>query len=365
MTVQTAVLIETLVELGADVRWVSCNIFSTQDHAAAATVVGPGRHRRRAQGVPVYRLEGRDPAGVLVVHAAGAALARWQRAEPDPRRRRRRHPAGAPRARVRGRRAPSRRSIRPTARSSAACCSCCTTCAPPRATSSGTTWRRPSAASPKRPPPACTACTSASSDGTLLFPAINVNDSVTKSKFDNIYGCRHSLVDAHHARDRRPDRRQEGPGLRLRRRRQGLGAVAAGPVGARRRVTEIDPICALQACMLGLDVVRLDDVVGDFDIFVTTTGNRSIISVEHMKRMKHNAIVCNIGHFDNEIDMAEPREAGRQRARSRRSRSSRRCTSSSSRTRRTAPRAADTPFSSWPRADWSTSVAPPVTRASS
>jgi len=140
-------------------------------------------------------------------------------------------------------------------------------------------------------------------NGTLLFPAINVNDSVTKSKFDNIYGCRHSLVDA---LMRATDVLIAGKKALV----CGFGDVGKGSVqslqgqSARVSVTEIDPICALQACMLGIDVVRLDDVVGDFDIFVTTTGNRGIISVEHMKRMKHNAIVCNIGHFDNEIDMA-------------------------------------------------------------
>ena len=139
--------------------------------------------------------------------------------------------------------------------------------------------------------------------GTLRFPAINVNDSVTKSKFDNIYGCRHSLVDAIM---RATDVLIAGKRALV----CGFGDVGKGSVQslqgqhARVSVTEVDPICALQACMLGLDVVRLDDVAGDFDIFVTTTGNKSIIGLDHMKRMKHNAIVCNIGHFDNEIDMA-------------------------------------------------------------
>jgi adenosylhomocysteinase len=139
--------------------------------------------------------------------------------------------------------------------------------------------------------------------GTLLFPAINVNDSVTKSKFDNLYGCRHSLVDAIM---RATDFMLSGKKALV----CGFGDVGKGSVqslrgqNSRVAITEIDPICALQACMLGLDVVRLDEVVGDFDVFVTATGNKDIITVDHMRKMKHNAIVCNIGHFDNEIDMA-------------------------------------------------------------
>jgi len=141
-------------------------------------------------------------------------------------------------------------------------------------------------------------------NGTLLFPAINVNDSVTKSKFDNIYGCRHSLVDAIM---RATDVLIAGKKALV----CGFGDVGKGSVqslqgqSARVSVTEIDPICALQACMLGIDVVRMDDVVKEMDIFVTATSNRSIIRVDHMKQMKHNAIVCNIGHFDNEINMGD------------------------------------------------------------
>ena len=139
--------------------------------------------------------------------------------------------------------------------------------------------------------------------GTLLFPAINVNDSVTKSKFDNVYGCRHSLVDAIM---RATDVLLSGKKVLV----CGYGDVGKGSVEslrgqyARVAVTEIDPICALQACMMGLDVVTIEDVVAETDMFVTTTGNKGIVRVEHMLRMKHNAIVCNIGHFDNEIDMA-------------------------------------------------------------
>jgi adenosylhomocysteinase len=140
-------------------------------------------------------------------------------------------------------------------------------------------------------------------DGSLLFPGINVNDSVTKSKFDNVYGCRHSLVDAIM---RATDVLLSGKKALV----LGFGDVGKGSAEslrgqyARVAITEVDPICALQACMLGFDVVRIDDVVDQFDIFVTATGNKDIITAQHMARMKHNAIVCNIGHFDNEIDMA-------------------------------------------------------------
>jgi adenosylhomocysteinase len=140
-------------------------------------------------------------------------------------------------------------------------------------------------------------------NGTLRFPAINVNDSVTKSKFDNVYGCRHSLVDA---LMRATDMLLSGKRALV----LGYGDVGKGSAQsllgqhARVAITEIDPICALQACMHGLDVVRLDDVVGTQDVFVTATGNAGIITADHMKRMKHLAVVCNIGHFDNEIDMA-------------------------------------------------------------
>jgi adenosylhomocysteinase len=139
--------------------------------------------------------------------------------------------------------------------------------------------------------------------GELPFPAINVNDSVTKSKFDNLYGCRHSLVDA---LMRATDVMLSGKRVLV----CGFGDVGKGSVqslraqSARVAVTEIDPICALQACMQGLDVVRVEDVVAETDVFVTATGNYGILTADHMRRMKHNAIVCNIGHFDNEIDMA-------------------------------------------------------------
>jgi adenosylhomocysteinase len=141
-------------------------------------------------------------------------------------------------------------------------------------------------------------------NGTLLFPGINVNDSVTKSKFDNVYGCRHSLVDAIM---RATDVLIAGKKALV----LGYGDVGKGSVQslqgqcARVAITEVDPICALQACMMGIEVVRLDDVVDKMDIFVTATGNKDVIRLEHMLRMKHNAVVCNIGHFDNEIQIAE------------------------------------------------------------
>jgi adenosylhomocysteinase len=302
MTVQTAVLIETLVELGADVRWVSCNIFSTQDHAAAATVVGPAGTIERPKGTPVYAWKGEtlaeywwctlqalvwpDASGpnLLLDDGGDATLLvhlGWEYEEkgeiPDT------AAAESDEHRVvlqllhDVRRARGREFWHRLAGSI-------------RGVSEETTtgvhrlYERVK-------------------NGTLLFPAINVNDSVTKSKFDNIYGCRHSLVDAIM---RATDVLIAGKRALV----CGYGDVGKGSVQSlqgqccRVAVTEIDPICALQASMMGIDVVVLDDVVGDYDIFVTATGNRDIINVEHMRRMKHNAIVCNIGHFDNEIHMA-------------------------------------------------------------
>ncbi len=292
MTIQTAVLIETLVDLGAQVRWASCNIFSTQDHAAAAIA---------ATGVPVFAWKGetleeywwcteaalRWPDGhgpnmilddggdaTLLVHLgvsceeAGtvpdlgpsdseeygvilSTLARTLREEPG-------------------------------------------------------LWTRTAAA--------IKGVTEETTTGVhrlyqrherkeLLFPAINVNDSVTKSKFDNLYGCRHSLIDGIF---RATDVMIAGKVAVV----LGFGDVGKGCAqslrgqGARVIITEIDPICALQAAMEGYQVLTLDDVVASADIFVTATGNRDIITAEHMAAMKHNAIVANIGHFDNEIDMA-------------------------------------------------------------
>jgi adenosylhomocysteinase len=301
MTIQTAVLIETLVELGAEVRWASCNIFSTQDHAAAAVVVGPNGTPDDPQGVPVYAWKGEtleeywwcteqmltwpdggepnmilDDGGdaTLLVHKG----VEYERAGevPDP------TSAGNPElAIVLGL---LQRTLK----------------------SDPTKWTR-MAASIKGVTEETTTGVKRlykmHADGQLLFPAINVNDSVTKSKFDNLYGCRHSLVDAI---CRATDVMLGGKVAVV----CGYGDVGKGCAqslrgqGCRVIVTEIDPINALQAAMEGYQVTTLDDVVGIADVFVTATGNTDIITVEHMEQMKHNAIVCNIGHFDNEIDMA-------------------------------------------------------------
>ena len=306
MTIQTAVLIETLTALGAEVRWASCNIFSTQDHAAAAVVVGPDGTVDDPPGRPGVRLEGRDARGVLVVH----------RADDDVARRRRRRGNGANMILDDGGDATLllHKGVEyekagevpdPTSASN-----------PELALVLGllqrslktdpNKWTRMAA-----PIRGVTEETTTGvkrlykmhADGELLFPAINVNDSVTKSKFDNLYGCRHSLVDAI---SRATDVMIGGKVALV----CGYGDVGKGCVqslrgqGARVIVTEIDPINALQAAMEGLEVRPIDDVVGQVDIFVTATGNADIITADHMRQMKHNAIVCNIGHFDNEIDMA-------------------------------------------------------------
>jgi adenosylhomocysteinase len=292
MTIQTAVLIETLTALGAEVRWASCNIFSTQDHAAAAIA---------ASGVPVFAWKGEtleeywwcleqtllfgdgqgpnmilDDGGdvTLLVHKgveyekAGAVpdvstaeseehaviLATLQRALEEDNQRFTRIAEG-----IKG------------------------------VTEETTTGVH--------------RLYEFARDGKLLFPAINVNDSVTKSKFDNLYGCRHSLIDGI---NRATDVMIAGKVAVI----CGFGDVGKGCAeslrgqGARVLVTEIDPICALQAAMQGYQVVTLEDVVETADIFITATGNKDIITADHMSRMKHQAIVGNIGHFDNEIDIA-------------------------------------------------------------
>ena len=302
MTIQTAALIETLTHLGAEVRWVSCNIFSTQDHAAAAAVVGPDGTVANPAGVPVYAWKGEtleeywwctvqalewpehggpnlilDDGGdaTLLIHL-GKEL-EDKGVLPDPA-----TASNVEEAVV----LTVLRDVR-IARGD----KYWNTMAPMiRGVSEETTT-------------GVHRLVERVENGTLLFPAINVNDSVTKSKFDNIYGCRHSLVDAIM---RATDFLIAGKRALV----CGFGDVGKGSVQslqgqlAKVSITEIDPICALQASMLGIDVVRLDDTVGTFDIFVTTTGNKDIISADHMKQMKHNAIVCNIGHFDNEIDIA-------------------------------------------------------------
>jgi adenosylhomocysteinase len=305
MTVQTAVLIETLTHLGADVRWVSCNIFSTQDEAAAAVVVGrpeDGGTVDEPKGVPVFAWKGEtleeywwctkealtwddgwgpdlivDDGGdaTLLIHLANEYEAAGKVPEFDPEK------------------DPEEWGVILE------------------------TLRRELAENPGRWTQIAGNVSGVSEetttgvhrlyqrekDGNLLFPAINVNDSVTKSKFDNIYGCRHSVIDG---LNRATDVMLSAKVAVV----CGFGEVGKGCAqalrgqGSRVIVTEIDPICALQAAMEGYQVTTLDEVVETADIFITTTGNRDIITADHMARMKDKAIVGNIGHFDNEIDIA-------------------------------------------------------------
>ncbi len=300
MTIQTAVLIETLVDLGADVRWASCNIFSTQDQAAAAVAVGRDGTPEAPRGIPVFAWKGETleeywwcteqaltwPAGQLpnmILDDGGDATmmvlngAEWQaNGVPDC-------AADDPEDWVELvsclRRSITRQSIDWQA-----------VCAAIQGVTEETTT-------------GVHRLYQLEKQGKLPFPAMNVNDSVTKSKFDNIYGCRHSLVDGIM---RATDVMLSGKVAVV----CGYGDVGKGCCqslrgqGARVIVTEIDPICALQALMEGYEVKTLEDVVEEADIFVTTTGNKDVIRVAHMTRMKHNAIVGNIGHFDNEIEMA-------------------------------------------------------------
>ena len=291
MTIQTAVLIETLKALGADVRWASCNIFSTQDHAAAAIAEG---------GTAVFAYKGEsleeywDFTHRIFEWPDGGTL------EHDPRRRRRRHAAAAPRregreGRVRPRQPDERGGARAVRRD-------------PEAPGGAAglvlaAARLASAASPRRRPPASIASTRCTPRASCEIPAINVNDSVTKSKFDNLYGCRESLVDGI---KRATDVMVAGKVALV----CGYGDVGKGSAQALRAlsaqvwVTEIDPICALQAAMEGYRVVTMDYACDKADIFVTATGNYHVITHDHMAKMKDQAIVCNIGHFDSEIDVA-------------------------------------------------------------
>jgi len=301
MTVQTAVLIETLVALGAEVRWASCNIFSTQDHAAAAVVVGRDGTPEDPRGVPVYAWKGEtleeywwcteqalawpDGAGPnMILDDGGDATllvhkgVEFERAGAVP------DPAGADSDEFRIVLELLQRSLDED---------------PQR-------WTRIAQGIRGVTEETTTGVHRLyqfAERGQLLFPAINVNDSVTKSKFDNKYGCRHSLIDGI---NRATDVLIGGKLAVV----CGYGDVGKGCAeslrgqGARVVVTEIDPICALQAAMEGFQVLRLQDVVDSADIFVTATGNRDVITAEHMAQMKHQAIVGNIGHFDNEIDMA-------------------------------------------------------------
>jgi adenosylhomocysteinase len=302
MTIQTAVLIETLVDLGADVRWVSCNIFSTQDQAAAAVAVGRTGTVDHPQGIPVFAWKGEtleeywwcteqalawpdgsgptllvDDGGdaTLLLHKgleyekAGAVPAFDEAAEPEE--------WGVILDLLRAEQAKDAQR-----------------------------WQRVVPAVKGVSEETTTGVHrlyQMEEKGTLLFPAINVNDSVTKSKFDNIYGCRHSVIDGIF---RASDVMLGGKLAVV----LGFGEVGKGCAealrgqGARVVVTEIDPICALQAAMQGYQVVTLEDVLSTADVFITATGSCMVISADQMSRMKDKAIVGNIGHFDNEIDMA-------------------------------------------------------------
>jgi adenosylhomocysteinase len=305
MTIQTGVLIETLADLGADVRWVSCNIFSTQDHAAAAVVVGrpeTGGTAENPKGIPVFAWKGETleeywwctvealvwPDGqgpTLIVDDGGDATLFVHKAHEFEQ-------AG---------KVPAFNPDKDPEEW-------------------GVILNKISAelrANPGRWSKLATSIRGVSEEtttgvhrlyqmqeaGKLMFPAINVNDSVTKSKFDNIYGCRHSVIDG---LNRATDVMLGGKVALV----LGFGEVGKGCAqalrgqGCRVIVTEIDPICALQAAMEGYEVKTLEEVLGTVDIFVTATGNFNIITAEHMSKMKDKAIVSNIGHFDNEIDMA-------------------------------------------------------------
>ncbi|HUD70212.1 MAG TPA: adenosylhomocysteinase [Acidimicrobiales bacterium] len=301
MTVQTAVLIETLVALGATVRWASCNIFSTQDHAAAAVAIGPGGSVSSPHGVPVFAWKGEsldeywwcteqaltwpgEDGPTMILDDGGDATLLVHKgvefekvgAVPDP------STADTEEfAIVLGLLAAS-------------------------LVSSPGKWTTMSAGIRGVSEETTTGVHrlyEMAREGTLLFPAINVNDAVTKSKFDNKYGCRHSLIDGI---NRATDVLIGGKVAVV----CGYGDVGKGCAeslrgqGARVIVTEIDPICALQAAMDGFQVATLEDVLATCDLVITATGNRGVVTAEQMSRMKHQCIVGNIGHFDNEIDMA-------------------------------------------------------------
>ncbi|ORW23441.1 adenosylhomocysteinase [Mycolicibacter nonchromogenicus] len=306
MTIQTAVLIETLVDLGAEVRWASCNIFSTQDHAAAAVVVGPHGTVEEPKGTPVFAWKGEsleeywwcaeqaltwegEPTNMILDDGGDATMmvlrgAQYEKAGVVP-------PAEDGDSH-------EWKVFLATLRS--------------RFETDKTKWTK-IAASVKGVTEETTTGVlrlyQLAAAGELVFPAINVNDSVTKSKFDNKYGCRHSLIDGI---NRGTDALIGGKKALV----CGFGDVGKGSAeslkgqGARVTVTEIDPINALQALMEGYDVQTVEQAIADADIVITTTGNKDIITLEHMKAMKNQAILGNIGHFDNEIDMAALETSG-------------------------------------------------------
>ncbi|MGV0815975.1 adenosylhomocysteinase [Mycolicibacterium boenickei] len=306
MTVQTAVLIETLVALGAEVRWASCNIFSTQDHAAAAIVVGPNGTPEEPKGTPVFAWKGEtleeywwaaeqmltwegEPANMILDDGGDATMMVLRGAEYEK--------AGV---------------VPPAEEDDSAEWKVFLGVLRARFETEKDKWTK-IAESVKGVTEETTTGVlrlyQFAAAGELAFPAINVNDSVTKSKFDNKYGTRHSLVDGI---NRGTDALIGGKKVLI----CGYGDVGKGCAeslagqGARVQVTEIDPINALQALMDGYDVVTVEEAIGNADIVVTATGNFDIILLDHMKAMKDHAILGNIGHFDNEIDMAALERSG-------------------------------------------------------
>src|SRR5271163_3172336 len=312
MTVQTAVLIETLTSLGAKVRWASCNIFSTQDHAAAAVVVGPHGTPEKPKGVPVFAWKGESleeywwaaeqaltwppladgteaPANMILDDGGDATMLVLRGAQYEK--------AGV---------------VPPAEDSDSAEWKVFLKLVRSRLETDKTKWTKISESVKGVTEETTTGVLRLyqfAAAGDLAFPAINVNDSVTKSKFDNKYGTRHSLIDGI---NRGTDALIGGKAVLI----CGYGDVGKGCAeavkgqGARVSVTEIDPINALQALMEGFDVVTVEEAIGKADIVVTATGNKDIISLDHMKAMKDHAILGNIGHFDNEIDMAALEKSG-------------------------------------------------------
>ncbi len=312
MTVQTAVLIETLVELGAEVRWASCNIFSTQDHAAAAVVVGPHGTVDAPQGIPCFAWKGES---LEEYWWCAEQMMTWADADT-------RGPnmilddGGDATMLVHKGVEFEKAGVVPTTELDD----------PAEYQVVLETLRRSLEADSQHWTKVASGIKGVTeetttgvhrlyeffNEGKLLFPAINVNDSVTKSKFDNKYGCRHSLIDGI---NRAVDVLISGKKAVI----CGFGDVGKGSAeslrgqGARVTVTETDPICALQALMEGYDVNTLDNVIEQADIVITTTGNKDIVTLDHMKRMKHQSILGNIGHFDNEIQVEKLEKSGANR----------------------------------------------------